>query len=140
MNVQNCRQCGRIFNYVSGAHICPICKQEIEDKFEKVKEYLGENPNASIAAISLENDVTVNQLHQWIREERLIIAKNEANQITCQRCGSLVETGKYCQKCKDEMASAFKTEFNIGKNQNANNTQTKNEQQGSKMRFLDNKF
>ena len=39
MNVRNCKECGRLFNYIAGPPICPACKEELEKKFQKAKEY-----------------------------------------------------------------------------------------------------
>ena len=43
MNVRNCRNCGRIFNYVTGTVICPGCRDALEAKFQEVKERNAEN-------------------------------------------------------------------------------------------------
>lgn len=138
MNIANCRQCGRIFNTVNGSYICPVCKKEIEEKFDRVKDYLKEYPNATIANVSEENDVSLNQLHQWIREERLIMAKIDENRVICLKCGDLIENGKYCQKCKDEMADALNRELKKGKLTAAEILRQKqDESQAAKMRFLD---
>ena len=42
MDVQNCRECGRLFNYLGGQRLCPGCKAKLEDKFQKVKTYYDE--------------------------------------------------------------------------------------------------
>ena len=34
MDVRNCKKCGKLFNYVSGPMICPLCKEELEEKLE----------------------------------------------------------------------------------------------------------
>ena len=38
MNIRNCRECGRIFNYLTGAVLCPVCRDKLEEKFQEVKE------------------------------------------------------------------------------------------------------
>ena len=38
MNVKNCRNCGKLFNYIAGPNICPACKEEIEKKFQLFRE------------------------------------------------------------------------------------------------------
>ena len=48
MEVRNCKECGKIFNYVEGAPLCPACAKKMEGKFEEVKEYIYDNPRASI--------------------------------------------------------------------------------------------
>ena len=68
MDVKTCRKCGRLFNYLSGPPICSACKDELEKKFAQVKEYIRENPRASMKEISEENDVPQQQLQQWVRE------------------------------------------------------------------------
>ena len=37
MDVRNCKQCGRLFNFIGGAPICPECNKAAEDKFDDVK-------------------------------------------------------------------------------------------------------
>ena len=37
MEVRTCKQCKRLFNYLSGPPICPGCKAKIEQKFQEVK-------------------------------------------------------------------------------------------------------
>ena len=71
MEVKNCKECGRLFNYMGGAPLCDGCRKKLEQKFQEVKQYLDENPNASVNQVSEDNDVSVKQIKQWIREERL---------------------------------------------------------------------
>ena len=48
MEVKNCKDCGRLFNYMGGAPLCDGCRKKLEQKFQEVKQYLDENPNASV--------------------------------------------------------------------------------------------
>ena len=64
MDVRNCRTCGRLFNYLAGPPICPECSKDLEEKFHVVKEYVRDNPNAPIATVAEENDVSVKQIKQ----------------------------------------------------------------------------
>ena len=52
MDVRNCRGCGRLFNYLQGPHLCPACMQKLEEKFSQVKDYLEDNPHATIPEIA----------------------------------------------------------------------------------------
>lgn len=45
MEVRNCRSCGRLFNYMGGAPLCPACQKKLEEKFQEVKAFLEENPD-----------------------------------------------------------------------------------------------
>ena len=42
MDVRNCKGCGKLFNYMSGAQLCPECREKLEKKFSSVKDYIGE--------------------------------------------------------------------------------------------------
>ena len=103
MDVRNCRTCGRLFNYLSGPSICPACKDEVEKKFQVVKEYVRDNPGASLQMVADENDVTVKQIRQWVREERLEFAENSPVGIECEVCGATIRTGRYCEACKGRL-------------------------------------
>lgn len=104
MDVRNCVRCGRIFNYVTGQPICTDCKKEIEQKFAQVKQYLRENRGASIQEVSEANQVDIRQIRQWIREERITFAEDSMVGIECERCGVTIRTGRFCSKCKNELA------------------------------------
>lgn len=107
MDVRNCRSCGRLFNYLSGPDICPACKDINEKKFHNVKDYIRENPRASIQEISDENEVTTSQIRQWIREERLQFSDDSMVGIECEKCGNMIRTGRFCESCKNAMANAL---------------------------------
>ena len=114
MDVRNCRNCGRMFNYLGGPSICPICRDLAEKDFEKVRDYIRENPHANIQKISDDCEVTVQQINQWVREERLEFSKDSPIMMECENCGDPIRTGRFCEKCKNSMAnnltSAFKKE------------------------------
>lgn len=103
MDVRNCKDCGRIFNYLSGAPLCPTCMKKLDDKYSMVKEYIYDNPGASIQQVSEEKGVSVGQLKKWVREERLAFSEDSLVGIECENCGNMIRTGRYCNKCKDSM-------------------------------------
>ena len=111
MDVRACKSCGKLFNYLSGPPICVACKDELEKKFQEVKEYIRENKGASMQQIADDNDVPIKQLQQWIREERLEFTEESPIQIACESCGALIRTGRFCEKCKDNMASGLTKAF-----------------------------
>lgn len=132
MEVKNCRDCGRLFNYVTGPRLCSECKQKLEDKFMEVRDYIRDNPAANIAEISENMDVSTQQIHQWIREERLIFSPDSMVTIDCEHCGAPIRTGRFCDKCKNEVAhgldSLYKSEAPV---------QQKRGREVDRMRFLD---
>ena len=132
MNLRNCARCGKMFNYIGGQPICDPCKKAIEEDFQKVKQYIVDNPRAGIKPIAEDNKVTTKQIQKWIREERLMITSDSPLQIQCENCGAQIQTGRYCAKCKASMANNLNNTF--AKPQPA--IQQKQEPK-SGMRFLD---
>ncbi len=108
MNVRNCRKCGKMFNYVMGPFICPVCRDKGEAEFQKVKEYVREHPGATVNEVSDICEVPVSQIHQWLREERLELAEGSAIILQCETCGAPISCGRYCEKCKRDLAMGFK--------------------------------
>ena len=104
LNIVNCKKCGRIFQQTSSRRICPDCEKALEDKFLEVRDYIRQNPNVSIMEVSREKEVSVEQIKQWVREERLLFTNAEGSGIECVMCGIPITTGKYCARCKGEMA------------------------------------
>lgn len=111
MNVMNCRNCGRLFNVLGNEKLCPQCRKELEDKFQEVKEFLQENPNSSMEVVSREMNVSVKQIKQWVREERLILSEASESGIVCERCGKMIRTGKYCDQCKNSIATSLQSVY-----------------------------
>ncbi|HHX60494.1 MAG TPA: MerR family transcriptional regulator, partial [Epulopiscium sp.] len=44
MDVKSCKRCGVLFHHVVGPPLCQKCKKKDEEDFQRVKEYLYENP------------------------------------------------------------------------------------------------
>lgn len=103
MNVTNCKSCGRLFNVLSNSKICPDCQRKLEDKFQEVKKYINNNPNASIDMVSRENDVSVKQIKQWVKEERLAFSADSAEGVECEQCGKMIRTGRFCDICRGKI-------------------------------------
>ncbi len=134
MNVKNCRKCGRIFNYIGGPPICPQCVQKSEEDFQKVKSYISENPGISVAATAEACEVDVQQIKQWLREERLTFASLEGSELACENCGKPILSGRFCDECKKEVAHGFADSI---KGPEAPKAPVKKaNDSGSKMRFL----
>lgn len=133
MNVTNCKGCGRLFNVISNTRMCPNCIAQLEDKFQDVKKYLGENPNASIDVLSKECDVSVKQIKQWVREERLTFTEGSPNGIECEQCGAMILTGRYCDMCKTKIHNNLSSAIDVKKDE-----PKKRDRDRDRMRFLQN--
>lgn len=134
MNVRNCRKCKRLFNYVMGPYICPQCRQELEAKFQEVKKYVQEHVHADVKTVSEECDVDSMQIRQWVKEERLVFSDDSAIGIACERCGTTIKSGRFCEKCKAEMTNGFRSAITPAKQEPVKKQDTRT---NPKMRYLD---
>lgn len=130
MEVMNCRGCGRLFNYIGGQQLCPACKDELEKKFMEVKEYIREHPEKNISQVSEDMDVSIRQLKNWVRQERLIFSEESKVMIECEQCGAFIRTGRFCEKCKKNMAD------NLSKLYQADPQSMKRQRDGDRLRYL----
>lgn len=134
MNVRNCRKCGKLYNYIPGPPICPACREALEEKFQEVKKYIWEHTSASIPEVAEECDVSPQQIQQWLREERLQLAEGSPITLSCENCGATIMTGRYCEKCKNEMAHQLNN--SIKKPEAPKPEKKKDTRENPKMRFL----
>jgi len=79
--------------------ICPNCEKAEEETFEKLKEYIGDNPGCNMAQLSTETGVPVKIITGFIRDGRLEISKGMVGEIVCDRCKTPIIRGRYCESC-----------------------------------------
>ncbi len=134
MDIRNCKNCNKMFNYI-GKPICPTCEKLLEDKFQEVKKYVKEHPEAPITMVAEENDVSVNQIKRWVRQERLAFSDASMVGLECEKCGAMIKTGRFCDNCKTTMtnnlASAIKKK--------PEPVVEPRQKESARMRFLDNR-
>lgn len=133
MNVRTCRKCGRLFNYITGYQICPACKEALETKFQEVKEYVREHRGVGINEVAEACDVEPNMIRQWLREERLELAEDSGIMLACESCGGLIRSGRYCDKCKNNLVNGFNSVLQGRKPETPGSTRRSSD---AKMRFL----
>ena len=134
MDVRNCKGCGKLFNYMSGAQLCPECRAKLEKKFSSVKDYIGEHPQASISQVAEDMDVSVKQIKQGVKEERLILSEASLDGVLCEHCGRPITSGRFCDKCKAAMANNLRSALNRPRPMQQRSGGERDE--GDKMRFL----
>jgi predicted amidophosphoribosyltransferase len=135
MDVRNCKGCGKLFNYIQGPPLCPTCARALDAKFEEVKEYVYDHPRVGIQEVSEVFDVSVAQIKQWIREERLSFAEDSMIGIDCEGCGVSIKTGRFCKQCKDKLARGFKDLYH--KSEPKPQPKRVDSKDSARMRFLD---
>lgn len=135
MNIRNCKTCGKIFNYIGGMMICPTCKDKLEEKFKVVKKYIYEHPSAQIYEVAEDTEVSVNQIKQWVREERLTFSKDSNIGLDCEGCGTLIKFGRFCNSCKEAMVNQLNEGY-ATKEKESNVPKNGKKSTSSKMHYL----
>ena len=133
MEVRNCKGCNRLFQYIGGQVLCPSCREELENRFQEVKEYIYSHKGASITQVSEDTGVSPKQIKQWIREDRLVLSEASADGITCEKCGIPIRSGRFCDQCKNKMVNEFSGAAGHPK---GSLVEKKVDKTGTKMRFL----
>lgn len=133
MEVRNCKGCRRLFNYMGGPPLCAACREELEKKFAQVKQYIYDNPHVPMATVAEDNDVSLKQIKQWIREERLVLSEASVDGIVCETCGTPICSGRFCDKCKAKMADTIGSAIDKPKKVEPEKKPVKD---GNRMRFL----
>lgn len=137
MEARNCKGCNRLFNYIGGLPLCTACKEALEAKFVEVKEYIYENPKSSVKEVAEANDVSVKQIKQWIREDRLILSEPSADGVVCERCGTPICSGRFCETCKVKISNNMERVLDRPRTV-ATEQARRRHRDGNKMRFLSN--
>lgn len=135
MEVRNCKGCGKLFNYMSGIPLCPSCSSALDLKFEEVKEYVYDHPRVGMQEVSEEMEVSIQQIKQWIKDERLSFAEDSMIGIDCEGCGITIKTGRFCKTCKDKLSKGFSDLYPSSSQPTQQNN--KDSKDSPKMRFLD---
>lgn len=131
MELKNCRNCKKIFNYITGEPLCPKCRDYMEDKFQEVKQYITDNPRENITEVAEACDVSVAQIKRWVRAERLSFTEDSLVGLECERCGKMVHSGRFCKECAGGLADAMNNAYKREVKSNIRKTGA------GKMRFLE---
>jgi len=136
MEVRSCRGCGKLFNYLgSTTPACPACMKLMEEKFQRCKAYIRENPGANIQVVADATEVSVKMIKQWVREERLSFSEGSGVGIECESCGANILTGRFCNSCKGKLNESVNSIMSTRKPAKTNEAPKRDP---AKMRFLDN--
>ena len=109
---------------VSYTHL-DVYKRQIED-----------NPRADMREISENCDVSTRQIEQWIREERLSFSDDSPIGIACEVCGATIRTGRYCERCKNDLANRLGSMYG-SRSSTVDADKIRERREKARMRFLD---
>ncbi len=107
--VKQCKICNKIF-YSYGAASCPECIEQMERDFEKVRDYLYENPHANVVEITQETQVPEKVILSYLKEGRLTIAE-DSGLLLCENCNRSISTGRFCKECSRKLEYELRSAY-----------------------------
>jgi predicted amidophosphoribosyltransferase len=100
MSIIKCRFCRKSFQGFSA--LCPACIEQLDSKYIIVRNYLDKNRSANLRQVADDTGVDEKSLLYLIRDGRLSL-RGEGGEIICMKCGAPISSGRYCDKCKDNL-------------------------------------
>ena len=105
MDIRNCRRCGKLFSS-TGSPVCSGCTRQDQEDFDKVRDFLFDHPNSTILEIAKATEVDGKTISRFLKEGRLksdLILFTEEDGFTCEKCGTPITSGRFCQKCVENL-------------------------------------
>lgn len=102
--MRNCPECGKIF-VDSGAGICNQCIRKDEENEIIIDSYLRDNPGSTIKQIHEATGIKEKTIMRMIRSGRL--GSGEVS-YPCERCGTPISDGRYCDECTAALHNEIK--------------------------------
>ncbi len=107
MKLQSCEVCKKIFKTATDSKVCPRCMMGNESHFEYIKKYLQKHPGTSMQILVEETGVPIAAIEQYLRQERIEVAYGSPVTLGCNKCGTQIVTGMYCDQCARSMVRDF---------------------------------
>ena len=101
-----CDNCGKLFSSLHGEKLCPSCNAADQAAKDKMKEYLRDNPKASLKEAAEATGAPADSLKRLSIE--VMSAKLSSNKkvdaaYPCANCGTMIKSGTYCPACAAEL-------------------------------------
>lgn len=114
MALKNCAKCGRMFSGEDHQRFCSNCVENDDDVFKVVREYIYDNPNATVQETAEATEVSEEKILKFLRQGKLAL-KGDGVGLDCERCGKNITSGRYCDQCAQEMKESFNSAFGVQK-------------------------
>lgn len=115
----NCSMCGRFFESNGFSTLCTECFKQDMETFDKIREYLYENPRAHMFEVATNLSISISTIKRYLREGRLEIVEENNLFLKCKICGSSIRAGHYCESCSAKANHDYKSFYTGRANKNA---------------------
>ena len=100
--MKNCSSCGKVFVSINNSRICMDCREKEEQWEKSIVDYVRDHPKSKIGEIVEATGVQEPVIRRMIREGRFVSTGVELY-YPCEKCGSPIQKGQYCEKCQKDM-------------------------------------
>ena len=108
MSLVNCQKCGKAFGCAGGKPICPECRENEDQNFELVREYVRDHPGTPIDVVADETGIPSEKIRAYLNEG-LLASQNVKVDLKCQLCERSISSGNYCINCMDRLKKGLKS-------------------------------
>ena len=106
-----CERClGRMVYIDAGVYRCQICGSEALDDLGKIRHFVEQNGAMPVDEIVKSTDVSRELIELCLKDGKLEMPKEQFT-MKCGRCGCGIPSGRFCRKCKSELAGGIKAMF-----------------------------
>lgn len=97
---KRCDECGGIIVQET-LHIfkCDCCKKVFKDDFQRIKEYLDINKNATVLDIEHALGISRQLIKECLREGKIEPTSGGVMMLGCKKCNTPIRIGSYCSIC-----------------------------------------
>lgn len=108
--VTDCPRCGALYAKNAFRDVCPKCSRSEEELYQAAYTFLRkrENRAATMERVVEVTGASEEMIYKWIKKGRLHAAQFPNLGYPCDRCGAIIQRGKMCSKCIDELESDLK--------------------------------
>ena len=106
--LRNCKGCGKLFMY-RGVKFCVDCLEKQAGDEHRIIDYVKANPLCTIVDIVRDTGIDEKIVRRLIEEGRLIQAGIDYK-YPCSKCGALIASGQYCEKCAKKLRAEIMEE------------------------------
>ena len=106
-----CERClGRMIYIDAGVYRCQLCGNEALDDLGKIKRFVDQYGAMPVDEIAKSTGVNQELIELCLKNGKLEMPKEQFT-MKCGRCGCGIRSGRFCQKCKRELAGGLKAMF-----------------------------
>lgn len=108
--VVDCPRCGALYAQNAFRDVCPKCSRSEEELYQAAYTFLRkrENRAATLERVVEVTGASEEMIQKWVKKGRLQARQFPNLGYPCDRCGAIIQAGKVCNNCIEELESDLK--------------------------------